>query len=97
MITILGLILLKIQKISEKINKTPTRIKLVQKTPLSSVTKPFTKKSFSEKKKLICRKMIPTPAEPIVINLGPVDGVCPKEYQITYAHLLSIYYFDSEP
>ena len=41
MITILGIILLKIQKISKKINKTPTRIELVQKTPLSSVTKPL--------------------------------------------------------
>ena len=41
MITILGLILLKIQKISKKINKTPTRIELIQKTPLSSVTKPL--------------------------------------------------------
>ena len=40
MIKILGLILLKIQKISEKMNKTPTRIELTQKTPLSSVTKP---------------------------------------------------------
>ena len=41
MITNLGLILLKGQKISKKINKTPTRIELVQKTPLSSVTKPL--------------------------------------------------------
>ena len=39
MITILRLILVKIQKLSKKINKTPTRIELVQKTPLSSVTK----------------------------------------------------------
>ena len=41
MITILGLILLKIQEISKKINKMPTRIELIQKTPLSSVTKPL--------------------------------------------------------
>ena len=31
MITILGLILLEIQKMSKKINKTPTRIEFVQK------------------------------------------------------------------
>ena len=41
--------------------------------------------------------MIPTPAEPIVIHLGPVDGVCPQEYPITYARLLNSYYFDLEP
>ena len=41
MITILGLILSKIQKISKKINKTPTRIELIQKTPFSSVSKPL--------------------------------------------------------
>ena len=41
MITTLGIILLKIQKISKKTNKTPTRIELIQKTPLSSVTKPL--------------------------------------------------------
>ena len=41
MITILGLILLKILKTSKKINITPTRIELVQKTPLSPVTKPL--------------------------------------------------------
>ena len=41
MITILGLILLKIQKTSKKINKTPTSIELIQKTSLSSVTKPL--------------------------------------------------------
>ena len=40
MITILGFILLKIQKMSRKINKTPTHIEFVHKTPLSSVTKP---------------------------------------------------------
>ena len=40
-ITILGLILLKIQQISKKINKTPARIELIQKTPLSSETKPL--------------------------------------------------------
>ena len=39
MIAILRLILLKIQKISKKINKTPTRIELIRNTPLSSVTK----------------------------------------------------------
>ena len=39
MITSLGLILLKIQKISKKINKKPIRIEHVQKTPLSLVTK----------------------------------------------------------
>ena len=41
MITILGSILLKIKKMSKKINKTPTHIEFVQKTPLSSVTKPL--------------------------------------------------------
>ena len=41
MIAILGIILLKIQKISKKMNKTPTPIELEQKTPLSSVTKPI--------------------------------------------------------
>ena len=41
MITILGLILLKIQKMSKKVYKTPTHIKFVQKKPSSSVTKPL--------------------------------------------------------
>ena len=43
------------------------------------------------------RKMIRTPAEPIVFHLGPVDAVCPQKYLITYAHLLNSYYFDLEP
>ena len=41
--------------------------------------------------------MIPTPTEPIVNHLGPVDGVCPQEYPIAYAHLLQIYCFELEP
>ena len=32
--------------------------------------------------------MIPPPAEPIVIHLGPVDGVCSQEYPIPHAHFL---------
>ena len=41
MITILGLMVIKIQKISIKINKTPTRIELVENTPLTLATKPL--------------------------------------------------------
>ena len=40
--------------------------------------------------------MISSPAEPIVIHLGPVDGACPQEYPIAYAHLLNSYCFDLE-
>ena len=40
--------------------------------------------------------MIPTSAEPIVKHLGPVDGVCPNEYPISYAHLLLSYCFELE-
>ena len=32
-------------------------------------------------------EMIPTSAEPIINHLGPVDGVCPQDYPIAYAHL----------
>ena len=39
--------------------------------------------------------MIPTPAEPIVIHLGPVDGLCSQEYPITHAHVLNCYCFDN--
>ena len=35
--------------------------------------------------------MIPTPTEPIVKHLRPVDGVCPQAYPIAYAHLLQSY------
>ena len=42
MITILELILLKIQKISKKVNKTPTRIERVQKNSLKLSHKTFT-------------------------------------------------------
>ena len=48
-------------------------------------------------KRNVCRKMIPTPAESIVIHLRPVDGVCPQEYPINYTHLLNSYCFDLEP
>ena len=41
--------------------------------------------------------MIPTPSEPIVNHLGPVDGVCPQGYPIAYAHLLQSYCFELEP
>ena len=41
--------------------------------------------------------MIPTPTEPIVNHLGPVDVVCPQEYPIAYAHLLQSYCFELEP
>ena len=41
--------------------------------------------------------MIPTPIEPIVNHLGPVDGVCPQEYLIAYVHLLQSYCFELEP
>ena len=41
--------------------------------------------------------MTPTPTEPIVNHLGPVDGVCPQEYPIAYAHLLQSYCFELEP
>ena len=42
MITILGLILLKVKKISNKINKTPTRIELTQKNSSKLSDKTFT-------------------------------------------------------
>ena len=42
MITILGLILLKIQKISKKISKLPTRIELIQKNSFKLSDKTFT-------------------------------------------------------
>ena len=32
--------------------------------------------------------MIPTSTEPIINHLGAVDGVCPEDYPIAYAHLL---------
>ena len=41
--------------------------------------------------------MIPTPTEPIVNHLGPVDDVCPQEYSIAYAHLLESYCFELKP
>ena len=41
--------------------------------------------------------MIPTPTEPIVKHLGPVDGVCLQEYPVAYAHLLQSYCFELEP
>ena len=41
--------------------------------------------------------MIPTTAEPIINDLGPVDDVCPQEYPIAYAHLLLSYCFELEP
>ena len=44
----------------------------------------------------MCRKIIPTSAEPIVIHLGPVDGVCVQEYPIAYIHLLNRYCLDLE-
>ena len=40
--------------------------------------------------------MIATPAEPIFIHIGPVDGVCPQEYPIVYAYLLNSYCFNLE-
>ena len=48
-------------------------------------------------KKKFCIKMIPPPAEPTVIHLGPVDGVCSQKYPINYAHLLNSSCFDLEP
>ena len=41
--------------------------------------------------------MIPTPNEPIVNHLEPVDGVCPQDYPIAYAQLLQSYCFELEP
>ena len=41
--------------------------------------------------------MIPTSAEPIINHLGPVDGVCPQDYPIAYAHLLLSCCFELEP
>ena len=41
--------------------------------------------------------MILTPTEPIFNHLGSVDGVCPQEYPIAYAHLLQSYCFELEP
>ena len=40
--------------------------------------------------------MIPTSVEPIINHLEPVDGVCPQEYPIAYAHLLLSYCFELE-
>ena len=40
--------------------------------------------------------MIPTAAEPIVFHSGPVDGVCPQDYPITYGHLINSFCFDLE-
>ena len=40
--------------------------------------------------------MIPTAAEPIVFHSGPVDGVCPQDYLITYGHLINSFCFDLE-
>ena len=44
MITILGLILLEIQKISKRINKTPTRTELIQKNSFKLSDKTFTER-----------------------------------------------------
>ena len=41
--------------------------------------------------------MIPTSAEPIINHFGPVDGVCPQDYPIAYAHLLLSCCFELEP
>ena len=41
--------------------------------------------------------MIPTSAEPIINHLRPVDGVCPQDYPIAYAHLLHSCCFELEP
>ena len=40
--------------------------------------------------------MIPTAAEPNVFYSGPVDGVCPQDYPITYEHLINSFCFDLE-
>ena len=40
--------------------------------------------------------MIPTAAEPIVFHSGPVDGVRPQGYPITYGHLINSICFDLE-
>ena len=40
--------------------------------------------------------MIPTAAEPIVLHSGPVDGVCPQDYPITYGHLINSFCFGLE-
>ena len=40
--------------------------------------------------------MIPTAAEPIVFQSGPVDDVCPQDYPITYGHLINSFCFDPE-
>ena len=41
--------------------------------------------------------MIPTPTEPIVNHLGPVDGVCLQYYPVAYAHLSLSCCFKLEP
>ena len=40
--------------------------------------------------------MIPTAEAQIVFHSGPVDGVCPQDYTITYGHLINSFCFDLE-
>ena len=40
--------------------------------------------------------MIPTVTEPIILNSGPMDGLCPQDYPNTYGHLINSFCFDLE-